>query len=203
MPLNRSLPTIYFVRHGETDWNRQSLIQGSIETDLNAHGQQQAQDVAQALLYKREELIGFQFVCSPQRRAQQTMGYITSALGISMEQVKTEPRVRELGFGVWEGKPIWELKASLIYPADAEGKYYWRPEGGENYADGLARVDNWLATVTQPTLVVAHGAVGRCLMGFVAGLKPEDTVRLKTPQGCYCRLRNGQIDWFDASHNQV
>ncbi len=203
MPPNKNLPTIYFIRHGETDWNKQGRIQGSIETDLNAHGQQQAQDVARALLDKREELFGYQYVCSPQRRAQQTMGYITSALGVSMDQVKTEPRVRELGFGIWEGKPFWELKDSPVYPADAEGKYYWRAGGGESYEDGVARVHDWLSTLMQPTLVVAHGAVGRCLMGYVAGLKPEALVQLKTPQGCYCRLHNGQIDWFDASHNQV
>ena len=201
MPLNRPLPTIYFVRHGETDWNRLGLVQGSFETDLNAHGQQQAQDVARALSEKHQELAGFQYVCSPQRRAQQTMGYITTALDVSMGVVKSEPRVRELGFGIWEGKPFWELKDSPVYPADAEGKYFWRPEGGESYEDGVARVDDWLSTLTAPTLVVAHGAVGRCLMGYVAGMKPADIVGLRTPQGCYCRLQNGKIDWFDANHN--
>ena len=199
--LNKNLPIIYFVRHGETDWNRQGLIQGSVETELNPLGIQQVQAVAAALAQRREELLGFQLVCSPQHRAQQTMGYITSALGVSVASVQTEPKLRELGFGIWEGKPFWELKDSPVYPADAEGKYYWRPEGGESYEDGVARVDDWLSTVTQPSLVVAHGAVGRCLMGFVAGMKPEDIVRLKTPQGCYCKLENGTISWFDANHN--
>ncbi len=199
--LTKDLPVIYFIRHGETDWNKQGLIQGSVETELNALGIQQVQAVANALVQKREELFGFQFVCSPQHRAQQTMGYITSALGISMEQVKIEPRVRELGFGIWEGKPFWELKDSPVYPADAETRYDWRPEGGESYADGVARVDDWLSTVMLPTLVVAHGAVGRCLMGYVAGVKPADIVTLKTPQGCYCKLENGTISWFDANHN--
>jgi broad specificity phosphatase PhoE len=199
--LNRPLPTIYFIRHGETDWNKQGLVQGSIETDLNAHGIEQAKAVAAALAQKREELFGFQFVVSPQQRAQQTMSYVTSALDISMANVKIEPRVCELGFGIWEGKPFWELKASPIFPADAETRYDWRPEGGESYADGVARVDDWLKEVSLPTVVVAHGAVGRCLMGYVSGLSPADLVALKTPQGCYCRLQNGQIDWFDANHN--
>ncbi len=198
--LNKNLPTIYFVRHGETDWNKQGLIQGSIETDLNDHGVAQAKAVAEALAQRREEFFGFDFVASPQKRAQQTMGFIASALGISITTVKTEPRVRELGFGIWENHPFWELKASPIYPADADSRYDWRPEGGESYADGVARVDAWLATVMQPTVVVAHGAVGRCLMGTVAGLAPAALVTLKTPQGCYCRLQQGQIDWFDANH---
>ena len=200
MPLNK-LPIIYFIRHGETDWNKQGLIQGSIDTDLNAHGIEQAKAVAQALAEKRDELFGFQFVVSPQKRAQETMGYIASALSLAHASIITDARVRELGFGVWENHPFWELKDSPIFPADPETRYSWRPEGGESYADGVARVDDWLATIIQPTLVVAHGAVGRCIMGRVAGLSPEKIVTLKTPQGCYCRLQNGQIDWFDANHD--
>jgi probable phosphoglycerate mutase len=115
-----------------------------------------------------------------------------------MEMTATDDRVRELGFGIWEGKPFWELKASPVYPAHPEERYYWRPEGGESYEDGVARVNDWRATLTGPTLVVSHGAVGRCLMGAVAGLGPRQIVELKTPQGAYCRLENGQIDWFDA-----
>ena len=198
-----NLPTIYFIRHGETDWNKQGLIQGSIDTDLNAHGIEQAKAVAEALAQKRDEFFGFQFVVSPQRRAQQTMAYISSALGVASTAIKTDARVRELGFGVWENHPFWELKASPIFPADAETRYGWRPEGGESYADGVARVDDWLSSIQQPTLVVAHGAVGRCIMGRVAGLSPEKIVTLKTPQGCYCRLQDGKIDWFDATHNAL
>jgi broad specificity phosphatase PhoE len=196
-----NLPVLYFIRHGETDWNKQGIIQGSIDTDLNAHGVEQAKEVARALSEKAGEFDNFNFVVSPQRRARETMNYIAAALKLDAGEIKIEPRVRELGFGVWENRPFWELKDSPIYPADAETRYDWRPEGGESYADGVARVDEWLATVEHPTLVVAHGAVGRCLMGRAAGLSPAQIVTLKTPQGCYCRLQQGQIDWFDANHD--
>jgi broad specificity phosphatase PhoE len=199
--LQNNLPIIYFIRHGETDWNKQGLIQGSIDTDLNAHGIEQAKEVARALSEKTGEFDRFNFVVSPQRRARETMNYIATALKLDEAEIKVEPRVRELGFGIWENRPFWELKDSPIYPADAETRYAWRPEGGESYADGVARVDDWLTTVEGPTLVVAHGAVGRCLMGRVAGLLPAQIVSLKTPQGCYCRLQQGQIDWFDANHD--
>ncbi len=196
-----SLPIIYFIRHGETDWNKQGLIQGSIDTELNAHGIEQAKEVARALAEKTGEFDRFDFVVSQQLRARQTMNYIATALKLDEGEIKIEPRVRELGFGIWENRPFWELKDSPIYPADAETRYGWRPEGGESYADGVARVEDWLTTVDRPTLVVAHGAVGRCLMGHVAGLSPAQIVSLKTPQGCYCRLQQGQIDWFDANHD--
>jgi broad specificity phosphatase PhoE len=188
---------IIFVRHGETDWNAQGLIQGSIDTDLNEKGHSQAQRVAALLASRDLPWTDYHIIVSPQRRAQQTAGYILNAL--NRTDFASEPRVRELGFGVWEGKPFWELKASPVYPADSEGRFFWRPEGGESYEDGVARVTSWRATLTRPTLVISHGAVGRCLMGSVAGLSPPDLVNLPTPQGCYCLLRDGTMKWVDAN----
>ena len=99
---------------------------------------------------------------------------------------------------VWEGKPFWELKASPIYPAHPDDRYSWRPEGGESYEDGHARMNAWLDSLDRPTLVVAHGAIGRCLVAEIAGLERRAMVELEMRQGCYCRLENGQADWFDA-----
>lgn len=196
-----SSPPIIFVRHGETDWNKQGLIQGSIDTDLNEEGRAQARSVAAALAALKVELADYQFVVSPQRRALQTAQYVREALGKPFDDI--DARVRELGFGIWEGKPFWELKASPVYPADTESRYFWRPEGGESYEDGVFRVKDWRATLSRPTIVVSHGAVGRCLMGSVAGLAPAAIVELKTPQGAYCRLENGKIEWFDAGSDRA
>jgi broad specificity phosphatase PhoE len=188
---------IIFVRHGETDWNKNGLIQGSIDTDLNDTGRAQAAHVGRMLAGMAEMLAGYQIICSPQRRAQQTAEAILSAMGRKLNN--TDDRVRELGFGIWEGKPFWELKASPVYPADAESRYFWRPHQGESYQDGVARVNDWRASLTGPTLVISHGAVGRCLMGSVAGLGPGDLVNLPTPQGKYCMLASNSMQWFDGS----
>src|ERR1700712_1201551 len=150
-----NLPPLYFIRHGETDWNRDGMIQGAIETGLNAKGEAQAFRLAQALLARQAELARYQFYVSPQLRAQQTMAVIATAQGRGSGCVITEDRLRELGFGVWEGKPWWQVKASPFYPADAEGRYLWRPEGGESYADGVARLQPFLENLTGPSLIVA------------------------------------------------
>jgi broad specificity phosphatase PhoE len=194
---------IIFIRHGETDWNKQGLIQGSVDTDLNETGLRQAGALAQSFTKIREQFEGYTLYVSPQKRARQTMAPIAAALGHTEDVVTFEPRVRELEFGIWEGRPFWELKDSPVYPALPEERFFWRPEGGESYEDGVRRVAAWRATLTGPTLVVSHGAVGRCLMGFTAGLSPRELVSLKTPQGCWCRLENGQIDWFDANPDQA
>jgi probable phosphoglycerate mutase len=192
-----SRPPIYFVRHGETDWNKQGLIQGWIDTPLNEKGHSQARDIS-SLLASVPGIADFDFIVSPLTRAKQTMSYISDALGLPSSRVIEDTSVKELGFGVWEGKPFWELKASPVYPADDDGRYAWRPEGGESYADGNLRITEWFTRIARPTVVVAHGAIGRCLIGHVAGLDPASTVGLRTPQGCYCRLENGEAGWFDA-----
>ena len=197
--MSKTRPPIYFVRHGETDWNVQGLIQGWTDTPLNQKGHAQARAVAQALIAVPEFSPDFQFVVSPLQRARQTMGYIAEALALEPQQIAIEPAVRELGFGVWEGKPFWELKASPIYPPHPEDRYHWRPDGGESYADGQARIDRWLDTLDRPTVVVAHGAIGRCLVAEMAGLPRRDLVELVMRQGCYCRLADGRAEWFDAT----
>jgi probable phosphoglycerate mutase len=196
---SKARPPIYFVRHGQTDWNVQGLIQGWTDTPLNEQGHGQARAVARALSTLPALSSGVHFVVSPLQRARQTMGYIEDALSLSTPRIAVEPAVTELGFGVWEGKPFWELKASPLYPAHPEDRYGWRPERGESYEDGHARINRWLDTLDRPTVVVAHGAIGRCLIAEITGLPRRDLVGLAMRQGFYCRLENGTAEWFDAT----
>jgi broad specificity phosphatase PhoE len=188
---------IIFVRHGETDWNKNGLIQGSIDTDLNETGHAQAKNVASLLVQQDIEWTDYRIVVSPQRRAQQTAECVLNALNRDLDSI--DDRVKELGFGIWEGKPFWELKASPVYPADSESRFYWRPQLGESYEDGVTRVNDWRSTLSKPTLVISHGAVGRCLMGSFTGLGPSALVNLPTPQGKFCILKDQSMQWFDGS----
>ncbi len=196
-------PPIIFIRHGETDWNKRGLIQGSIDTDLNEKGHQQARAIARALTSRKSLFTDFELVCSPQKRARQTMAHIVVSLERDSNLVRIDDRVRELGFGIWEAKPFWELKASPIYPADPEDRYYWQPEGGESYADGVMRSSSWKLSVNKPTIVVSHGAVGRCLIGNAVGLSRADLVEMQTPQGSWCLIEGDTVQWFDATGNQA
>lgn len=191
-------PPIYFIRHGETGWNKQGLIQGWIDTPLNDTGHAQARAVGRALAGISELSAGFRYFVSPLERARQTMGHIAKALSLPEARVTVDPAVKELGFGVWEGKPVWELKASPAYPADPETRYGWRPERGESYEDGHQRLRQWFGALSDPAVVVAHGAIGRCLVGHLTNLDRGDLVSLHMPQGKYCRIQAGQALWFDA-----
>ena len=191
-------PPIYFVRHGETDWNREHRIQGQIDIPLNGTGHQQADTVSRALKsFLRGEKIN-RFVVSPLTRARQTMGYVARAFDIPEARAEVEPAMLELAFGVWEGKRFEELKTHPSYPTNPHARFGWRPEDGESYADGIERVKQWIGRIDGPTVIVAHGAIGRCLIGLVSDLPPDRLVAAPTPQGRFCRLQHGQIDWFDA-----
>ena len=148
--MSETRPPIYFVRHGETEWNRLGLIQGWTDIPLNETGHAQAQNVARAFVAHPEVTKECRFAVSPLGRTRQTMDYIADALSLPESHISISPALKELGFGIWEGKPFWELKASPIYPADPETRYSWRPEGGESYEDGQERLRHWLATIKDP-----------------------------------------------------
>jgi broad specificity phosphatase PhoE len=197
--VNRPLPPLYFVRHGETDWNRQGIIQGWTDTPLNDTGHAQAKAVASALKAHAIDTKACRFAVSPMLRTRQTMGYIAAALDIAEADIGIDAALKELGFGIWEGRPFWELKASPVYPADPETRYDWRPEGGESYADGALRLKDFLARIDLPLIVVSHGALGRCLIGMLTGLSIREMMAIRMAQGAFCKVSDGAAHWFDAS----
>src|SRR5262249_25444742 len=100
-------PVLYFVRHGETDWNRERRLQGQHDVPLNALGRDQATRcgvVLRELLARTGRAAEeFDFVASPLGRARETMERVRRELGVPPEVYRTDPRLAELSFGSWEG----------------------------------------------------------------------------------------------------
>ena len=165
-------PLLYFVRHGETDWNVERRLQGQHDTPLNALGRKQALAcgaIMRALLACDDrDAEAFDFVASPLARARVSMELMRSTLGVDPQRYRVDPRLAELSFGRWEGFTFAELNASeadrLALVAREHDKWSFRPPGGESYADLLVRVAQWHATVTADTVVVAHGGIARTLI---------------------------------------
>ena len=194
-------PPIYFIRHGETDWNREGRIQGQIDIPLNDTGHQQAIAISRGLKnFLRNTKIDL-FVASPLTRTRQTMSYLLREFDLPENWSETEPAMLELAFGIWEGRFFKDLKTHPEYPRDLEQRFRWRPQDGESYEQGLDRVRQWIGRIDGPTVIVAHGAIGRCLIGLVSDLAPAALVKAPTPQGHFCRLQDGHIDWFDNEGN--
>jgi probable phosphoglycerate mutase len=158
----------WFMRHGETDWNRDGLIQGSTDIPLNAAGWAQA-EAACALLAGRGITALW---ASPLQRARDTAGVLSKALGLP---VRVAPGLREAGFGVQEGQVMGDW-----FTAWSAGEV--SPEGGESFADlrvrAVAAMNTVLAEGGLP-LVVAHGGFFRAVrqaMGLSAAVRTANGV---------------------------
>jgi broad specificity phosphatase PhoE len=165
--------TLYFVRHGETDWNRAQRYQGQQDIPLNATGRSQASRNGQALA----DLLGgdgaaLDFVASPLLRARETIEIVRRKMALAPDSYRTDDRLAELRYGHWEGQLWGELPRTDPegYAAREADPWNWRPMGGESYRMLSERVGLWLAEMRRDAVVVSHGGVSRVLRGLVLKL---------------------------------
>lgn len=98
----KQVTELCLVRHGQTDWNRQEIIQGREDNPLNALGRRQAEESAAFLSQEEWDVI----VASPLSRAVDTASYIAEACGIGSESIVQDERFIEREFGDASGKPV-------------------------------------------------------------------------------------------------
>ena len=194
------MPVIYFLRHGETDWNAEGRMQGQLEVPINAKGRGQAVRNGRVLRERIGDGGGFDFVASPMLRTRQTMEIVRAEMGLLVTCYRTDDRLREIHKGDWQSLLRPEICARFpgevaVYDA---GRWTYRPpgEGAESFAALYARVCDWLAGVTRDTVVVSHGGPMRCLRRHVLGLDDTATMVLTAPQDQVMRIRGGAVDWL-------
>ncbi len=176
-------PTLVFVRHGETDWNVAGRLQGQRDIPINTHGRAQARRNGEVIARSFADVAAFDFVASPLSRARETMEIVRATIGLDRGDYRTDDRLREITFGAWESYTIDEIRRRSPGAVAAREKDKWgfQPPGGESYARLAARVKAWLAELARPTLVVAHGGVGRVLWIELAGVGPAAAVAIDVP----------------------
>lgn len=192
------MPTIYFLRHGQTDYNAARRIQGSIDVPLNAHGRLQARRNGGVLSELIREASQFDFVSSPLLRARQTMEAVRAEMGREPEGYRVDCRLQEIGFGVWGGMTMAEIAARDPENHARRQADPWNfiPPEGECFRELNARVLSWLSSVAADTVVVAHGGVSRCLRGHYLKLPPQEIVQLDVPQDKVLMIEGGRLTWF-------
>jgi probable phosphoglycerate mutase len=191
--------TIYFVRHGETDWNFVRRYQGQTDVPLNERGRAQAARNGRVLAqHLGADAAALDYVASPLVRARETMEIVRRELGLPPEGYAMDDRLREIHFGHWEGR-IWDDLPN----EDADGfaarkadPWGWQPEGGESYRMLSARVAEWLREVERDTAVVSHGGVSRALRGLLLQLAPAAIPGLEVPQDRVLVIRRGSAEWL-------
>lgn len=198
MPLSFA-HTLYCIRHGETDWNKERRYQGQRDIPMNATGRAQARRNGRRLRELGITSENAKFVASPLARTHETMQLVQTELGCKRADVfATDVRLMEVHYGVWEGQLLSDLEC---HDADAlaarrDNPYTWRPTGGESYADLMARVDSWLDGVKRDTVVVTHGGVSRVLRYRILDLDPSCVLQLEVPQDKVLRLSAAGMAWL-------
>jgi uncharacterized phosphatase len=118
---------VFFVRHGETDYNIKNLRQGQLDIPLNKNGEKQAKDVAKILCQKIEKIERNKvcLVCSDLQRAKDTAKMIQKEL--KLPQVIEERDIRETNYGNAEGKSREVLLDYINYEAynNFDHPEYW------------------------------------------------------------------------------
>jgi probable phosphoglycerate mutase len=185
--------SFYFLRHGETYWNREGRTQGQTDTELNELGNAQAARAAEALRGQPIERI----VASPLSRAHDTAQAVANMLGLD---IALDPGLMECHLGDHQGDPHGPWLQEYF-----KGNYI--PPNGEHFDKFCART--WAAmhravALGPNTLIVAHGGLWISARRYVT--VAPDLPRLPnamplhiTPEGdTWHHSVLGESSWSDA-----
>ncbi len=218
VPKGPFAPTpLLLIRHGETEWNAQSRIQGHIDIALSERGRQQALALARFLRTQKLAAI----YASDLARARQTALPLALELGLDL---RVEPRLRERGFGLFEGSTYAEAQAN--WPNEYAIWQRRDPKhalpGGESYLQARARVLQCLEEIVcrhegALVAVVTHGGVLDIVYRYAYGIAwevprshliPNACINRVTasrapqagPEAASCRLEFTVHGWAESGH---
>lgn len=192
--------TIYIIRHGQTDYNKQGIIQGSgIDSSLNETGRQQAEQFYQAYHH-----ISFDNIYTSElKRTQQTIEPFVRE-GRSFEVL---PELNEINWGIFEG-----LKGT----PDSQKVYQrmvndWRAglldravEGGETPNQMFKRQEAGLEKLLQrkdeqQILICMHGRAMRSFLCLLTGTPLQQMDQFKHNNLCLYVLQQQSERHFEIA----
>jgi glucosyl-3-phosphoglycerate phosphatase len=171
---------LVMLRHGQTEYNAGSRMQGQLDTELSDLGREQAAAAAE-ILAKRQPLL---IVSSDLQRALDTAIALGERSGLP---VVVDERLRETHLGDWQGMTHLEVDAAapgarLAWRDNAR----WAPHGGESRVDVAARSMPLVAELIaqqgewgldepdRPMVLVAHGGLIAALTAALLGLPVDN-----------------------------
>jgi broad specificity phosphatase PhoE len=192
-------PTIYYIRHGETGWNAEGRFQGSKDIPLNELGRAQAvaagEILARLLAQEGREAASLPYVASPLGRARMTMELARGALQLPPADYSIDDRLREIGYGQWEGLtlPEMQLNDAATFALRQVDKWSIAAPSGESYASVTSRIRDWFDSIAVDTVVVAHGGTMRALMVVLGVASPLEAADTPIGQGVVYVFKDGEL----------
>ena len=168
---------LYFVRHGQTEWNAIRRMQGQWNSDLNALGLEQAEINGDLLARLDVEAL----FASPLDRTRQTAAIINRRLNLP---IHFDERIMEWDCGDWSGHLYDEVAQRWPdeWAALEADRFNYRGPNCENYPDMIARATPFLDEIrTHPAnriAIVSHGMIGKVMVSILLGLTPDETLAL-------------------------
>ena len=125
---------LFFVRHGQTEWNAIARMQGQWNSDLNDLGRRQAE-------VNGHLLAGFEIqtlFASPLDRTRQTAEIVNQYLNVPIEY---DDRLKEWDCGDWSGHLYADVKTQWVdeWAALEADPFHYRGPNCENYPDMFRR----------------------------------------------------------------
>ncbi len=192
---------LLLVRHGEVEEWARGRIYGRLDPALSPAGRAQADAVAPRVAAHHPVAL----YASPSARALETASCIASACSL---QPAIEPRLREIGFGVFEGLTFAE--AELRDP-ETWRRWMERPGAvrfpeGECWDDVRDRSVAGAESIASAhpaaaVAVVTHGGVIRALLAEALALPAERTFRMEVAFGSLTVLRREPFGWMVEAVN--
>ncbi|MGD8406760.1 MAG: histidine phosphatase family protein [Anaerolineales bacterium] len=185
---------LMLVRHGETEWNVQRRYQGQSDVPLSELGRRQAELIAERLAGQTIEAV----YASDLERAWETASFIAEKIGL---EVSSEPRLRELKFGILEGLTFEEAEEQ--YPEMIAAwleNFNNTPEGAETIDLFNARIVSLLDDLKtkhdeQIVLLVGHGGSLSEILRVVLGLSRE--------KRWYLEMENASLSEVSIAENYI
>ncbi len=185
---------IWITRHGQTELNKQKLMQGQLDIPLNETGIAQAKHMKERL-----KDIHFDAVyVSPLTRAKQTASIIS---GLDESQLIIEERIIEVDFGRFERAPYNRLGLPMtLYWSFPE--VFPAPKTVETVASMVDRTSSFLKELEQKdydnVLLVCHGGIMRALSGYLTD-KKNGLMWRPRPTNCEVRV----FESLNGTHRMV
>ena len=178
------LVPFFFIRHGETEWNKKHIVMGSTDCPLNEKGISQAKNAAKVL--KKESQISL-IITSPLLRSVKTAKIIQKQLHCPLVYLED---LKEVNLGIMEGKP--SDKESWITEWE-KGKFIENAETNKEFIERVISATNECLTYRSPVLIVSHALfwwqLSKVLFGFNQNIENAVPYFLRPPE------KSG-IPWF-------
>ncbi|KAK8840513.1 hypothetical protein M9Y10_030721 [Tritrichomonas musculus] len=175
---------IYLVRHGETDYNKTGKLQGWSDIPLNEYGVELAEKTAEGLKEIEFDLV----FSSPFQRSYATTEKIIKNRNLS---IQTDDRLKEINLGPNEGDLYEEVRMNENHPLHnffRKPEDYSPVEGAESIEDVKKRAFDFLNDKIFPLekkfksiLIVAHGALNRCILNTILDIHDKNFWKINLP----------------------